>query len=548
MEFGEIAIMDAEGAILAHSQKVGGKRFGKGRVLSDDDIAALRAYGITRVVVARLGKQDVHENAAAARLARACSGPSLQPGTAGTGRVNLFAQEDGLALYEPDSLHAVNMVDESMTVAAVPPFERVAAGQIVATCKIIPFGVPDADISRVEATVKQSKGPLFRLAPFSPLSIGLIQTTLPGTAEKVLEKTLKTVTDRVEGLGSHLAKTQTVSHTDSDVARALEVMTDAGCDITLIVGASATTDRRDTIPAGINLAAGEIRHFGMPVDPGNLLVLGHIGPMSVLGLPGSARSPKTGGNDWILWRLCARLSVESRDIMRLGARGLLKEIPARPLPREEAAPARPRSSRAPRRIAAIVLAAGQSRRMGEKNKLLEHVAGKPLIRHSVEAAVTSNADPVIVVTASPSNEIRDAIADLPVSLASNPAPECGMATSIRSGIDALPHDIDGTLIILADMPAIAVSTINRLIETFDPASGSTICVPEHKGERGHPVLFARRFFPELKHLHGDTGAKPVIQEFTDQVLIVPVHDVGIGIDLDTPDAFERYHSRSEQSR
>ena len=271
----------------------------------------------------------------------------------------------------------------------------------------------------------------------------------------------------------------------------------------LIAGASAITDRRDVIPAAITACGGEVLHFGMPVDPGNLLLLGRIGERPVLGLPGCARSPKVNGFDWVLRRLMADLPVDGRQIMRMGAGGLLIEIPTRPQPRAEPA----LSSQAPK-VAAIVLAAGRSSRMGGANKLLTEIEGLPMVARAVEAALASRARPVIVVTGHDSARLRAAIGDRPVTVIENPAFASGMASSLKAGITALPAEIDGALVCLADMPRVGPQTLDRLIAAFNPLEGRAICVPSWDGKRGNPVLWAKRFFPEMASLAGDTGRAP----------------------------------------
>jgi molybdenum cofactor cytidylyltransferase len=544
MQFGSFPLDHCEGAILAHSQAVADGRLRKGKVLTHDDLLALDHAGITEVVVARLEPGDVHEDAAAARLAEACAGAELTLGTAATGRVNLFAARDGLAVYAAERLHAVNGIDEAITVAAVDPHARVSAGQIVATLKIIPFAVPETTLHQACQTAHRSAGRLLRVAPFRAKQVGLVQTRLSGTTDKVLTKTERAIEDRVRALNSRLVARQTVPHTGAAVAEALAAQARQGCELILVVGASATTDRRDVIPTAIAAAGGAVQHYGMPVDPGNLLVVGTLNRVPVLALPGSARSPKTGGNDWVLWRLCADLPVDSATIMRMGAGGLLKDIPARPLPREEAAPAEPRAPQAPWRIGAVILAAGSSRRMGDANKLLTPFADKPLVRHGVESACASGADPVVLVTGHESAAVAAVVRDLDTSVVENPDHGSGMASSLRAGIAALPPGLDGVVVMLGDMPAITAGTIDRLIAAFDPAGGHTICVPEYQGTPGHPVLFARRFFPALQELSGDIGAKPILREHADQIATVPVGDVGITIDLDTPAAFRRYGAAS----
>jgi molybdenum cofactor cytidylyltransferase len=196
----------------------------------------------------------------------------------------------------------------------------------------------------------------------------LIQTRLPGTKESVLDKTVAVTARRIDACGGRLVGEQRCAHAVDALAARIRAVS---ADLVLIAGASAITDRRDVLPAAIEAAGGVVEHFGMPVDPGNLLLLARLGDRPVLGLPGCARSPKLNGFDWVLQRLAAGLPVGRADIMAMGVGGLLMEIPTRPQPRD-GTPARPGV------VAAIVLAAGQSRRMGPDNKLLALVDGRPI--------------------------------------------------------------------------------------------------------------------------------------------------------------------------
>jgi molybdenum cofactor cytidylyltransferase len=543
MIFGEIPLEEAEGAILVHSVRAGRLTLKKGRLLSAADIAALREAGHGRIVAARLETGDLGEDQAAARLAEALAGPSLSLGRPFTGRCNLHARTAGLLVIDKARLDRINLVSEAITVATLAPFELVAPKDLAATVKIIPFAVPAANLERC-ISIAGDGGPLIRIAGFRNRPVALIQTRLPGLKESVLDKTLEVMNGRLATLGAGPAAETRCGHGVEAVAAAIAEAKAKGAEMILIAGASAIADRRDVIPAGIERAGGLIEHFGMPVDPGNLLLLGRIGNVDAMGLPGCVRSPKLNGFDWILQRRMADLPVSCGDIMRLGAGGLLKEIPSRPQPRTGEPPAAP-ASRGPH-IAAVVMAAGRSSRMGGANKLLAEVDGQPMVRRVVTTALASAAAPVLVVLGHDAHRVRAALRGCKVHFVDNPAYAEGMSTSLRQGLAALPSDADGAVILLGDMPRIDQAAIDRLIAAFDPTEGRSICVPVWNGKRGNPVLWARRYFAEMAEIAGDVGARHLIGEYADQVAEVPMPDDATLVDIDTPEALNAL--RRDQGR
>jgi len=379
------------------------------------------------------------------------------------------------------------------------------------------------------------------VTPFIPTAAGLIQSRLPQTKESVLDKTVDVTRERMERYGGSLDFEQRCRHDSADISDAIAQAIQQDVGIVLIAGASAITDRRDVIPTAIVQAGGQIEHFGMPVDPGNLLLLGRLAnDTPVIGLPGCARSPKTNGFDWILERVLAGLKVSGDDIKRMGVGGLLKEIPSRPLPRDEAARDTDMSATAPRvpKIAALVMAAGQSRRMGAENKLLADVKGTPMVRRVLDQVVASDAGPIAVVLGHEPERVKECLSGSDITpditFVENPDFEQGLSTSLIRGLEVLPDDIDGVVICLGDMPRVASDDINRLIAAFSPIEGRAICVPTHRGKRGNPVLWSHRFFDEMRHLHGDVGARHLIGEYADVVAEIEMEADGVLLDVDTP--------------
>jgi molybdenum cofactor cytidylyltransferase len=402
--------------------------------------------------------------------------------------------------------------------------------QMVATVKIIPFA---ASAASLEAW-RREPAPL-GIVPFRTRRVGLIQTRLPGIKQSTLDKTVEVTRARLEALGSSLIGESRVAHRSDAVAEAIAALVapsgDRAVELVLIAGASAIVDRRDVIPAAIMAAGGTVRHFGMPVDPGNLLLLAALGPIPVLGLPGCARSPKLNGVDWVLQRLLADQEIGPAELAGLGVGGLLAEIASRPLPRS----AIDRLPSLTPQIAAIVLAAGQSRRMG-RNKLLIELGGKTLVERAVDSALAARAAPVIVVLGHQAEEIRTRLAGREIVLVDNPHYAEGLSTSVKRGIQALPPQADGAVICLADMPGIDSRLIGRLIAAFSPVEGREIVLPVRQGQRGNPVLWGRRFFGDLLGLSGDAGARQVIGAYPDYLTEIEAEDDGVLIDLDTPAA------------
>ncbi len=541
MKFGELALDEAEGALLAHGLKGEGFAFKKGRRLDRSDLDTLARSGRHSVIAARLEPDDVPEDQAATALAQSIVGENLLVSAAFTGRANLYATAPGVTSYDPTRLDAINLVDEAITLAVVPPFTAVVPRQMVATVKIIPFAAARTSLERV-LTLASAPGPFLRVVAYRPLQAALVQTRLPGMKPSVLANTVDTTRARIASLGGTLIHDEIIEHDPAAVAAALQAAQARGATLLLVLGASAVVDRRDVIPVGIEAAGGVVEHFGMPVDPGNLLLFGALGAVTVIGLPGCARSPKLNGFDWVLQRVAAGMPIGRAEIMRMGAGGLLTEIPSRPLPRQAASPA-PQAPRQPR-IAALILAAGRSSRMAPANKLLVEIDGQAMVARAVDTAMRSQATAVVAVLGNDASRVRQVLAGRDVTIVENAKFADGLSTSLQVGLAALPSDIDGVLIMLGDMPRVTSHHLDRLIAAFNPVEGRAICVPTHRAKRGNPILWESRFITEMKGLSGDQGARSLLGPHADQVCEVEMSDDGVLLDIDTPAALAMLREQS----
>lgn len=333
MKFGSVPICLAEGAILAHAVKIRSGVLAKGRCLNSDDLAMLASENIAELIVACLDADDVPEDEAALQIGDAILTQHLRMSRATTGRVNVFATANGLFVADRDAVDRINRVHPAITLACLPDHVPVNSRDMVATIKIIPFAAPKTAVEQV-AAIARTQAP-FQVRPFRPRRAALIATHLPSLKRQVMDKTRVVLAGRLQKYGSTLCTEVRVPHDSEAVAGSIDSLRSSH-DLIVIFGASAVSDPNDVIPMGIRSAGGIVEHVGMPVDPGNLLVLGRLHEVPIIGAPGCARSPKENGLDWVLDRLLADEWPSSADITGLGVGGLLKEIVTRPHPRETA--------------------------------------------------------------------------------------------------------------------------------------------------------------------------------------------------------------------
>ena len=286
------------------------------------------------------------------------------------------------------------------------------------------------------------------------------------------------------------------------------------------------------VPAALRACGGKVKRVGMPVDPGNLMVLGQLGAAQVVGMPSCARSPKENGFDWVLRRICASEKVDAAAIAGMGAGGLLDEVQERPARRMgKPAPA------AGKNLAAVVMAAGSSRRMGKDNKLLQPWRGQPLLLHAVKSLLWAKQAgllrSVVVVLGHERMKVAKLLRGLDVVPIHNPAHATGMASTLKAGIASLGSDIDGAFVCLGDMPQLEPALLDQLAAAFDPTAGKDIVVPDCDGKYGHPKLFGASYFDDIMRLEGDVGAQAVIGANRASLALVPAGREVL-FDIDTP--------------
>ena len=550
MKFGALELDKCLGAVLAHSQKLGSQRIAKGRVLDAELLEAFQKEGVTSLVCASPEAGDLAEDSVAEALAEAL-GSGLNPADmmvskAVTGRVNFKAIRTGIIRYDRTALRNFNLVHEGVGLSLPAHNQLLLAGQIAATLKIIPYFLHQKLVA--ELTYRLADVPVFTYHPLVPKKAYLIQTCSPALQDKVYSATEMVTRKRLEDLGCKMLGATVCAHTPDALANEIENAYQHGAELILICGGSAIMDRQDVVPAAIQQLDGQIDQLGLAVDPGNLLMVAHWQNTPIIGMPGCARSPKLNGFDWVLHLLLAGIDLTKEELADLGAGGLLNEIASRPLPRARAVEPSQTAQIQTKRLAALLLAAGQSRRMGAENKLLLEIGEKPIIRHIAEALIQAGLTEIYVVTGHQAEAVRACLAGLKLTFIDNPDYASGQASSVACGVAGLPEAVSDVLIALGDMPLIEPNLITALCQRHNETAseGAKITLPVYADpsqpdnvKRGNPVVWSQAFFDELKALSGDQGGRQILADYPAHIQHLHWPDAQPFEDVDTAEALQQ---------
>ena len=531
MWFGKLPVEQCAGCVLAHSIKVAEKRIPKGTLLDDGLILRLTENGVSHLVVARTDENDISENEAASQIAAAAIEDSdgVRTDKAHTGRMNIYAACDGLLSFRTEAVVAANSVCEDITLSVVSPNQWVLTGRMIASAKIIPYAVDADDLNNA---VKLLGDAALRVIKARPGEAVLIQTMLPSLKATALDKTKMVTEQRLQSRSMNLSQEFRCEHTPEALVKCLKQSVAIEPDLILIVGASAISDRKDVLPAAVELCGGSVQRVGIPVDPGNLLMLAQHGDTQILGLPGCARSPKHNGFDLLLDRMVCDLPITDQWLNSLCIGGLLDEVHSRPQPRVAAG--------GEQRIAALILAAGSSQRAGNVNKLLHEIDGKAMLCTVIESVQASAVTTSLLVTGHQASEVEKSIQKYAIETRYCANYASGMAHSIATGISALQSH-DAVLVCLGDMPHINSEVIDQIISAGKDGIIDKIFIPVCDGQRGNPVMIGRSFFDALLQNEGDVGARYLIQQYPEKITEVEIVSDSVLRDYDTPEALQQLH-------
>ncbi len=324
MKVEKVPIVNAVGHILLHNQAGpdGRKAVKKGQLLTEQDILTLESLGKTEVYIATLAEDDVDENTAARSVGELMVSEHILLSSVTTGRANLIAGSPGLFKTKPDALLELND-NAGITFATVPNNSLVQPKKIIGTVKIIPYGLPRDRLTAATTIVKEHT-PLVELKPFVVAQAVLITSGSMAAREKVVAGFTPVLRSRLAAYNTQLIEGPYVPEDEQEIGRALRAAIASGAEMILIAGETSIMDADDITPRAIKAIGAEIVHYGVPVEPGNLLLLAYYNQIPIVGAPGCAKSKDYNVVDMVLPRLAAGEHLTRRDLIELGHGGYLQ--------------------------------------------------------------------------------------------------------------------------------------------------------------------------------------------------------------------------------
>lgn len=543
MKFGEFPVYDALGIELTHPVKCQEKTLKKGRILTSADISLLKYAGVKTVIGVQFSSDDIHPETAADILLKTMAGDYLRYTTPDeNGYSEIFADIDGVFVFDRDRLNRFNAHSENIALTAVQPYMPVYKGQFVANLRL--FGPAVTAETLNEAVTKISgTGPLLKIAPYAFCKIGFIRTI--SDKSRILPQDGEELEKRFGAYGFDVVFHDLCEHNSRQVEKAVRDAMDAQAEIVLVESPFPPLHRNDVVPKGFKEAAGDIDRLGWPMDMGLSLVIGHKNDVKLLGY--CAEDTNQPALDTLMRFLATKSLPEPAVFPTLALNGIsLERMAKRITPPQMEKSVSVGAVSDSEKIAVLILAAGSSRRMIGSNKLLEPLNGLPMVECVVQSALSSQADYVAVVTGHDAKFIEKRLEKYDVKIVRNPDYVSGVLGSVRLGLAVLPPDIAGAVVLPADMPAFTEEYIDKLIDAFDfKAKRPPVVLPSFNSVRHNPVLWPRDLFKAVKIIPEDSHWTPALIEHSDYIREIVLKDDLPLTDINTHGDLEKYKARVE---
>ena len=307
--------------ILAHSIIADGKKIRKGTMLSKKDLAVLKKAGFKKIYVFKKSLNDIEENDAANKIAKYLSDNNVICKKAVNGRADLYSKVNGMVYFDKKKLTSVNFKNSDIAISMLKVESIVKKNQLIGNIKILPYAINKKKLNRI-----LSNENLFKFINVKKNQLNRIALIISGNDlnKKVKNKVIDAINIRLKEFNIKLYKILYSKHTIDSLKSNINLIKKYNIELALIYGSTSIVDINDIIPKSIKALNGKIISFGLPTDPGNLLLFGELNSIKVIGVPGCAKSLIRNGFDLVLEKVCFGLKVNKKVIAEMSNGGLFK--------------------------------------------------------------------------------------------------------------------------------------------------------------------------------------------------------------------------------
>lgn len=532
MKAGEFPLYEATEVELTAPVIAGGHRYDVGTIIQSDDIAVFRHAGIRSVQGVFYEVNDVPLKTASDILLRSLCGDFLcyvEPNS--NGLCSLYADEDGVFVYEPERLNRLNEHSENILLSVLPPYTTVYKGQYLGTLKLFSSCLNEKVLN--DAVTKISgMGALLKIFPYKLKKIAVIQT---GAETDITE-----LRRRYSVYGFSIAYHNHSEHSCEEIEKHVRLAIENGSQYIFVESDYPPVSRDDIVPKAFTETSAVIDRMNWPLGEGAGVVFASRKEAKLIGF--SWNDFKKLDN---LFRFISTDTLPDLTQLHLFVPNSIsiEQRLKKMSPFEEEKSVHVGQLSDSDKIGIVILAAGESRRMAGKNKLLEDVGGQPMIQHVVEQALMSGADYVVVVTGHQSRHIEKLMEPYDVKIVKNADYLSGILGSVRLGIGVLPPDAVGALIMPADMPAFEAKYMADMMNDFrarihDKQLPVVACADN--GFLHNPVLWPRNLFNDIKIIPEDSYMLPILVEHTDYLIVHEIEDPLVLTDINSRGELEEF--------
>ena len=535
MKLQEVDINKAQGLRLAEELTLYTTVLPRNHILTKDDIALLKQFGRKTIFTAEAEIGDIDFDTALGVAAAKITGKNLGYRIDERGFCEIAATTDGLLEAYPDRIGKFNRFCTYFILNTIEPFQIVKKGTIIARLEIL---LPVISQEMVDELVFALSGneTLLNIRDMKQQNAALLLTHFYNDDNEAFhfDEVRQKLTETYQPLNIHFSVEANCDHTAEDIAVNVETLLQSANDVVFVIAGMRNYAPQDVVLSALNSLTDSVLCSQIPLLGGSDLIIATKRNKKIICLPYNYAYIDSPVMENFIKLALVKPKLLAYDFNR-PANAVIESL-SQVKDLSSLIKGNDAESKNKANIAAVVLAAGQSKRIG-KNKLLADLDDRPLLIKAVEAAIKSDASPVFVVTGYQAEEVEAELENYDINIVYNPNYYTGVKTSINLGLKSVPDFCEGALLIPADMPGLSAELLNKMIAKFKKKQENQLIIAENKGIKCNPILWSKALYQRADLVAENADVRPIFMEHADYTTLVKgtaseLLDVNFQNDLD----------------